>query len=165
MIPQNPYLHVVNFANGAAAEIVVNGRVIGEMGQIADKLTKGMRITHPLFAATIQLDSLISTPTTKIRFKQIPHFPATSRDVAFIADNSLEHGKIMTTILSAKLPNLESVELFDVFENEKIGKNKKSMAYSLTFRNPERTLTDKEVNAAHEKLRAKLANELSVELR
>ena len=154
-----------NFVEGNAAEIFVNGKVIGEMGQIADSLIKGMRITHPLFAATVQLDSLISTPSSKIRYKGISHFPATSRDVAFIADNSLEHGKIMKTIRSAKLPNLESVELFDVFEDEKIGKNKKSMAYSLTFRNPERTLTDKEVNSSHEKLRAKLAKELSVELR
>ncbi len=155
-----------NFANESAAEIVVNGKVIGEMGEIADRLTKGMRITHSLFAATIQLDTLISTPATKIRFKQIPQQPGTSRDVAFIADTSLEHGTIMRTILSSKLPNLESVELFDVFEDEKaIGKGKKSMAYSLKFRNSERTLTDKEVNQAHEKLRAKLAKVLNIELR
>jgi phenylalanyl-tRNA synthetase beta chain len=155
-----------NFASGTAAEIVVNGKTIGEIGQISQKLTKGMRITHPLFLAVIQLDTLISTPASKIRFKQIPHFPATSRDVAFIADNSLEHGKIMRTIRSAKLPNLETIELFDVFEDEKtIGKGKKSMAYSMTFRHPERTLTDKEVNKAHEKLRAKLAKDLNIELR
>jgi len=155
-----------NFAPGTAAEVAVNGKVIGEIGQIAERLTKGMRITHSLFVAIIQLDTLISTPESKIRFKQIPHFPATSRDVAFIADNSLEHGKIMRTIRSAKLPNLESIELFDVFEDEKaIGKGKKSMAYSMTFRHPERTLTDKEVNHAHDKLRAKLEKDLKVELR
>ena len=157
---------VANFAKGKAAEIVVNGRVIGEMGEVAKRVTKGMRITHSLFIATIQLDPLISTPAAKIRLKPIPQFPGTSRDVAFIAETSLEHGTIMKTILSAKLPNLETVELFDVFEDEKtIGKGKKSMAYSLKFRNPERTLTDKEVNQAHEKLRKRLEKQLKVELR
>ena len=69
-------------------------------------------------------------------------------------------------IAGAKLKNLEKVQLFDIYEDEKhIGPNRRSMAYTLTFRNPERTLTDKEVNKPFEKLRQRLASELKVELR
>ena len=67
--------------------------------------------------------------------------------------------------MKAHLPNLERVELFDIFEDASIGEGKKSMAYSLVFRSAERTLTDDEVNKAHEQLRQKLAKGLGVELR
>ena len=155
-----------NFALGAAAEIVVDGKIVGECGEVAPKLLKGMRLTSPLFIAVIQVDPLITGKKRKIRFSPIPQFPSTSRDVAFVADESLEHSQVMRVIRSAKLKNLEKVELFDIFKDEKtLGEGRKSMAYTLTFRAPDRTLTDKEVNAAHEKLRAKLAQTLQVELR
>ena len=63
------------------------------------------------------------------------------------------------------LKNLESVKLFDIFSDEKLGAGKKSMAYTLTFRHAERTLTDNEINGVYEKLRERLARELGVELR
>jgi phenylalanyl-tRNA synthetase beta chain len=155
-----------NFAPGTAAEIVVDGRIIGTCGEIAPKLVKGMRMTAPLFVAILQLDSLITGKKRNIRFTQIPQFPSTSRDVAFVADESLTHAEVMKVIRSAKLKNLEKVELFDVFKDEKaLGAGRQSMAYSLTFRAQDRTLTDKEVNSAHEKLRAKLAASLAIELR
>ncbi|NOY74510.1 MAG: phenylalanine--tRNA ligase subunit beta [Kiritimatiellaeota bacterium] len=155
-----------NFAPGTAAEIVVDGRVVGECGETAPNLVKGMRMTAPLFIAVIQADSLLSGKKRGVKFSQIPQFPSTSRDVAFIADESLEHAEVMKVIGKAKLKNLEKVELFDLFKDEKtLGAGRKSMAYSLTFRASDRTLTDKEVNAAHDKLRARLAETLNVELR
>jgi len=155
-----------NFVSSTATELIIENKQVAVFGEISPHLTKGMRLNTPLFAAIIQLDSILEKRATKILYKPVAQYPSTTRDVAFIADNSLEHGKIIDTISSARVKNLEKVELFDIFEDEKaIGKNKKSMAYSLTFRNSERTLTDKEVNTAHEKLRTKLANELSVELR
>lgn len=155
-----------NFTFATATEMLIDSKQVAIFGEISSALTKGMRLNTPLFVAIIQIDELIGKKTKENIYSPVPHFPSTSRDVAFIADKSLEHQTIIDTISEAKVKNLEKVELFDIFEDETtIGKNKKSMAYSLTFRNPERTLTDKEVNAAHEKLRAKLANELSVELR
>lgn len=155
-----------NFTSSTATELLVGGKPLAALGEVAPRLVKGMRLNTPLFVAIIQLSSVINKKQNNILYKPVPQYPSTARDVAFIANNSLEHGKIIETINNAKVKNLEKIELFDIFEDEKvIGKNKKSMAYSLTFRNSERTLTDKEVNVAHEKLRAKLAKELSVELR
>ena len=67
--------------------------------------------------------------------------------------------------MGLKIPNLEKVEIFDEFRDEHMGGGKKSLAYSLTFRSPDRTLTDSEVNASHEKVREKLKNELQAALR
>jgi phenylalanyl-tRNA synthetase beta chain len=154
------------FEKGVCAEINVDGKSIGFIGQVASKFTKGMRIKYPLYMAIIDADPILNRKTGKIYFEAIPQFPSTSRDVAFVADKSLEHQQVLDFIRKSNLKNLEKVELFDIFEDDKtLGEGKKSMAYSLTFRNPERTLTDKEVNTAHEKLRNRLASELNVELR
>ena len=86
--------------------------------------------------------------------------------MAFLADQSLQHQAVVDFIRGARLKNLEKVELFDIFTDEKaVGAGKKSMAYTLTFRSSERTLTDKEVNEAFDKMREKLSAELKVELR
>ena len=83
-----------------------------------------------------------------------------------MASADLSCGDIIDFIRRKKLQNLESVQLFDIFEDDSLkAKQQKSMAFSLTFRNSERTLKDEEVNAAVEKLRNALANELKVELR
>jgi phenylalanyl-tRNA synthetase beta chain len=154
------------FGKGVCAEISVDGKSIGAIGEVASAYTKGMRIKHPLFMAIIDADFILNRKSEKIFYKALSQFPATSRDVAFVADKSLEHQQVLDFIRKSNLKNLEKVELFDIFEDEKtLGENKKSMAYSLTFRNAERTLTDKEVNQAHEKLRSRLASELNVELR
>ena len=68
-------------------------------------------------------------------------------------------------IKQAKCKFLEKIEILDIYRDESIGVNKKSIAYTLTFRNPAKTLTDKEVNKAHEMIRAKLVKELPVTLR
>ncbi len=155
-----------NYAEGMAAEISLDGNIIGDCGIAADRLTKGMRIQTPLLLATIELDAVLSQPEPERRFTPVPQYPSTTRDVAFLADASLSHAEIMEVILSANIENLESAEIFDLFEDPKtFGADKKSLAYSLVFRNPNRTLNDEEVNTAHERLRQLLADKLGVTLR
>mgnify|MGYP001220268453 FL=1 len=81
--------------------------------------------------------------------------------MAFVAPAGLTHADVLEFIRKAKPADLESVRLFDIFEKD----GKTSMAYQLTFRNAERTLTDAEVNTRFDKLREKLKNDLKVELR
>ena len=154
------------FAPGFSVEVKVNGKVIGRLGKLADKYTKGLRTEYPVYMAQLDADVLIDFDPGRIFYQAIPVYPATTRDVAFIADKSLKHETVIDFIAKAKLKNLEKVQLFDIFEDDKhIGAGRRSMAYTLTFRNPERTLTDKEVNNAFDKLRNRLASELKVELR
>jgi phenylalanyl-tRNA synthetase beta chain len=102
------------------------------------------------------------------RYNEIPRFPAVTRDIALLAPLELTHEKITSSLTSAKEPLLAGAELFDVFvdpSGAKIPSDKKSLAYSLTYRSPERTLTADEVNAAHAKLKQKLVSECGVALR
>lgn len=153
------------FVKGACAELLIDGKRAGFLGEIADSLSRGMHLQTPLYIAVIQLPALLNAKEKSAYYLPISQFPATTRDVAFLAPLSMENKTVIDFIRKAHLPNLESVELFDIFADSSLGKDRKSMAYTLIFRSPERTLTDAEVNKAHEKLRAKLQKELGVELR
>ena len=121
---------------------------------------------HEVYVAVLDAERILKVRPRSAYCRPVSVFPAGSRDVAFVAEAGLEHAAVVEFIRRSGLKNLEAVELFDIFTDEKsLGAGKKSMAYSLTFRNPERTLTDAEVNQAFEKLREKLANGLKVELR
>jgi len=153
------------FVDGVCAELLIDGKRAGLLGEAVPALTKGMRLQTPLFIAVIQLDPLFAAKEKGLHYKQLSQFPPVSRDVAFVAPASLEHGAVVKFIESAGLKNLEKVELFDIFSDASLGEGKRSMAYSLTFRAQDRTLTDDEINEAHAKLREKLAKGLGVELR
>ena len=149
------------FRQGRAAEVQVEGKTVGMFGELADRLTKGWRTTYPVFAAQLDVAALLAADRGAGYYTPFSLFPATSRDVAFTAPAELTHADVLEFFRKAKLPDLESVRLFDIFEKD----GRKSMAYQLTFRNAERTLTDAEVNTRFEKLREKLKNDLKVELR
>ena len=154
------------FAPGMCAEVLIDDKTAGHIGMLNKKHTKGLRTEYPIFMAQLEASSLLDARSESELYTPISQFPSTTRDVAFLANESLEHNTVIDFIKQSKLKNLEEVKLFDIFTDEKtLGKGKKSMAYTLTFRNAERTLTDKEVNGAFEKLRTRLESQLKVELR
>ena len=153
------------FAPTCCAELVIDGKKAGVLGLATDELTKGMRLTTPLFIALIQLDAIFNASTKSEYYVPVSQFPSVSRDIAFIAPAKLRNQDVVDFIRKLHLPHLESVSIFDVFEGKAIGEGKKSLAYSLVFRSPDRTLTDDEVNVLYEKVRKNLAEGLGVELR
>ncbi len=154
------------FAAGVCACIKVDGQIIGHLGEIAAGQKEGMRTTYPVFAAELEMLPLWNAEKVSSLYVPFSMFPAVSRDVAMLVDSGVTNGAVVDFIRDAKLPYLESVELFDLFEDEKtLGAGRRSLAYRLTFRHPERTLTDQEVNGAFERLRTKLVKGLGVELR
>ncbi|MDD5729448.1 MAG: phenylalanine--tRNA ligase subunit beta, partial [Victivallales bacterium] len=156
------------FVPGQGAALLLYGKFAGHFGQLADKFTKGLRTEYPVFAAQLEVDDIFAAMAKDNTpfFIPVPQYPATTRDVAFVAPQSLEHQTVIEFIRDAKLKNLEAVKLFDIFTDDNaIGAGKKSMAYTLTFRSSERTLNDKEVNKAFEKLRERMESQLKVELR
>ena len=155
------------FRAGHACSIVIEGKTAGAFGELNKKFTSNWRTTYPVFAAQIEVAAILQAASRGVaKYKAAPQYPATSRDIAFVASAGLSCGDIIDFIRRKKLQNLESVQLFDIFEDDALkAKQQKSLAFSLTFRNSERTLKDNEVNAAVEKLRSALANELKVELR
>jgi len=101
----------------------------------------------------------------KIEYKEISKFPAVERDLALVIDSNREYAEIENAVSKAKINQLKSIKLFDIFESEKIGANKKSMAVSFTFRDDDKTLTDKEIDEMMNKIIGIYQKELGAEIR
>jgi phenylalanyl-tRNA synthetase beta chain len=116
----------------------------------------------------VSLDAWLDRTPQPERYQPVPAFPSIRRDLAVVLPKSVSQAKLEAVIHSAKAPNLESVRLFDLFRDpkgEKIGADQKSLAYALTYRAPDKTLTEKEVNDAHDLIRKKLVAELACTFR
>lgn len=154
------------FMPGHCAEVIVRGKTIGIIGEPAQNFTRSLRLRYPLYIGILQLNLILANQAGIPQLVTPSSFPPVSRDIAFTASESLTHAEVVRFLMKLNLPNLESVQLFDIFRDpQTVGKDKKSMAYSLSFRNPDRTLTDDEVNKAVEKARVEIAGQLGVELR
>jgi phenylalanyl-tRNA synthetase beta chain len=146
-------------------EISAEGQRVGIAGQLA---SSEVGLSAPVFVAEIDLPNDLETADAARKFQELQRFPSISRDIALIAPEELGHVEIVAAIRRAKEPLLASVELFDLFSGkgaEAIGHGRKSLAYSLTYLDKNRTLTSEEVNAAHDRVRARLRSDLGVELR
>jgi phenylalanyl-tRNA synthetase beta chain len=148
-----------------------------EIKQIAPAQAKKLDLRDAVFVAEIELGPLLEGGRREKTFRELPKFPAVVRDVALVVDEGVSHAEIVGTIeknraesarrggVGAANKSLESVELFDIYRGSSIPTGKKSMAYSLTFRAPDRTLVDAEVNEAHEQLKRLLQQALPCEIR
>ena len=154
------------FTAGACANVVIDGKIVGRLGEIRGALVKEIRIKNPLFLAVLDLDALLACHTTPLQYRMPPPFPAVTRDVVFAADEKLEHRQVVRTIRDAGVEFLEAIELAEIFRDETIvGAGRKSMAYTVTYRCPDRTLTDEEANRFQEKVRLQLMTQLPVQIR
>ena len=154
------------FREGCAAEIRINGRTAGAVGEVAPKFASAWRTSDKVYIAQIEMSALVGGAGRNVTFKELAQFPSTSRDVALIAPAAMENAEIVEFVRKCKLPDLESVRLFDIFVDDALkAAGSKSLAYQFTFRNRSRTLKDSEVNAVMDKLRGELASKLKLELR
>ena len=153
------------FAPGHAVEICLGRKRVGLMGAVSAALRHRYRLNTPLVVAELDLAQVTKGLGALPRLKPVPQFPASRKDIAFIAPDGLTHEAVMRAIRKAAPPELTDVRLFDIFTSKAIGAGKRSMGYSLEFRSAERTLRDAEVNAAFAKIADALRQELGVEIR
>ena len=150
--------------------VKAGGKPVGFAGQLWPTDARALDADAPVVFVEIDLAAFwkAAMPDASKKYREIPRFPATSRDIAMLAPLTLHHESIVATLAKAKEPLLAGLELFDVFTDPigaKVPADKKSLAYSLTYRSAERTLTAEEVNVAHTKLKERLKIELGVALR
>ena len=151
-----------------AMEIIVENNLIGVAGQLSSALASRIDATGAVFVAEIVADATFEGVGSAATFAEFGKFPAVKRDIAMIVPESLSHEQIYDEILRVAEPLLEHVDLFDVFtgkDAQQIGPGRKSLAYTLTYRDKNRTLTGEEVTAAHARIRERLQSELGAELR
>lgn len=153
---------------GVCADVFLHGKKIGTVGQLTPPMAREIGASAPLLAAEFDLDLWRAAATAKTSVAALAKFPGSARDIAFLAPLALPYGEVRSLIEALKEHLLESVRLFDLFtdsKGEKIPSDKKSIAISLTFRSPERTLTADEIQAAADRIKAALREKLSVDFR
>ncbi|MET1004515.1 MAG: phenylalanine--tRNA ligase subunit beta, partial [Propionibacteriaceae bacterium] len=135
---------------GRCAELSVTGQVIGFAGELHPDVCRAFGLPPRTSAAEIDLDALVALAPAGGEVVPISGYPVAKEDVALIVDRDVPAAEVETALRSGAGPLLESVRLFDVYTGEQIGADKKSLAYALRFRAPDRTLTDAEAAAARD---------------
>ncbi|MBO9130585.1 phenylalanine--tRNA ligase subunit beta [Bacillus sp. 165] len=133
---------------GRTASILLEGEEIGFVGQVHPELQKQLDIKET-YVFELSLAKLFQANIEEVQYTSIPRFPSMTRDMALVVDKAAVAGEIRSTIIEAGGELLKEVTLFDLYEGEKMEEGKKSLAFSLRYFDPERTLTDEEVTAAH----------------
>ncbi|WP_302964549.1 phenylalanine--tRNA ligase subunit beta [uncultured Adlercreutzia sp.] len=151
---------------GRAAEMLSNGAVIGWVGEVHPLVCDAFDAAAPVVAFELDMTALMRASRPARDYVDVPTFPAVAVDQAFVVAEDVPHEKLVQVMTSAGGKLLESVALFDVYrDEERVGAGKKSMAYSLTYRAADRTLTSEEVERAHAKLVDKVQKATGAEVR
>ncbi len=144
----------------------INNNIIAGAGIVKKAVLEKFGIKQPVYFAGLNW-SVISTIAAeqKNKVKDIPKYPAMQRDLAMIVSKELAWEEVKKTVEKVKLNKLQDIKLFDIFESEKLGTNKKSLAVNFTFRDEEKTLTDKEIDGWMNKIMTSLEKDLLAEIR
>jgi len=158
--PPIPFLHP-----GQSAEIQVGGQKVGYLGKIHPEISEIFELDQPVYLFEIHLDQVVPHVRTSVSFQPLPKFPAVHRDLAILVPASVKAEALETQIRSVGGAILEDVKLFDLYKGEQIPEGFVSLAYSLIYRAPEKTLTDAEVNVIHDQIIQSLEQRFGARLR
>ena len=142
------------------------GKKLYEMGIISKKLLKQFGLDNPVFYAELNWTALMKmVKKNEVVYTEVPKFPAVSRDLALLVDNSVEFAQIEQIALQTEKKLLKKVELFDVYEGDKLPVGKKSYAVNFILQDEEKTMGDKQIDAIMQKLIVNIKKQLGAELR
>ena len=151
---------------GRAAAVLAGGAELGWVGELHPLAVAAFEADAPVVAFELDVEALAKASRPARDYRDVLTFPAVSMDVAFVVDEGVAHEKLVQCMASAGGKLLEGARLFDVYrDEERVGAGKKSMAYALTYRAADRTLTSDEVDKAHERLVKKVCAATGAEVR
>ena len=143
-----------------------NGKVIAGAGEVKKAVLDKFGIKQAVFFGGLNwtvLSEMAAGQTNAV--KELPKYPSVERDLAMIVSKELQWESVEKTVQKIKLNKLQEIRLFDIFESEKLGTGKKSIAVNFTFLDEEKTLTDKEIDGWMNKIMTTLENDLQAEIR
>jgi len=140
---------------GRTADILLDGERIGFLGQLHPQEQKNLGVKDT-FVAEFNLAQVLAADIAPLQYVAVPRFPSISRDIALVVDRTTTAASLEEIITAAGGKLLKAVNVFDVYEGDHMEAGKKSIAFSLTYFDPERTLTDEDVTAVHDKVVAAL---------
>ncbi len=152
------------FDSAEAASIALGNDVIGQLGLINEEVAKSFGIRVPVYVFEMWIRELYEKSKVSVGFQPLPKFPSVTRDLAIVVDQEVPAQAIVDMLLSSNEPLLESVLVFDVYRGKKLKPGKVSIGYRLTYRAPDRNLTDEEVNKVHNRLAKKVIKKFKAAL-
>ena len=156
---------VRTFHPGRNAEVLLDDKRIGVFGEVHPEVLENYDLPYKAYLFEFDLEGLADAATFAKRFEPISIYPKVARDLAIVVDKAVLSDMPTELIYTTGGDAVDSVRLFDVYEGEQVPEGKKSLAYTITYHSATETLTDKAVNALHDKVVKRLNQELSAELR
>jgi phenylalanyl-tRNA synthetase beta chain len=153
------------FDPARAATVLVDGQEIGVVGELDPGLLVALELTPPVVGFELNLERLLDGRRRDRTFRPPSQYPPSTIDLAFVVDEDVAAGDVAETLRRAAGDVLEEVRLFDVFRSDALGAERKSLAFALRFRAPDRTLTDDEVGEIRRRCVEAAAREHRGELR
>jgi phenylalanyl-tRNA synthetase beta chain len=152
------------FHPGRCASVRIGGREVGVVGELHPATLRVFDLDGRAVAFDLDADALLSGPGER-KASELPRFPAVERDLAVVVPEEVPAGDLLATIQAAGGELLESVTAFDEYRSAQLGEGVRSVALALTFRSPERTLTDSEVDSQMASIRSRLEKDHGARLR
>lgn len=147
-----PLTDAATFHPGRAAALYANDELIGVYGEVSPQTADNYGLDHKVYLAEIDVEKILQYKDTNWKYTPLPKYPSMVRDIAVVVKDEVSAGSMEEEIKNVNPYLIESVELFDVYKGEHIEKGFKSTAFSVTYRNKERTLKEKEVENIHNKI-------------
>jgi phenylalanyl-tRNA synthetase beta chain len=157
---ENPIFHP-----GQTAVMKLKNKPAVTVGRVHPLVQKNFGIVPDAYVAVLDFDILLECQRTDKKYKQLPKYPAITRDIAMVVSDEINVRQIEDVFRKTRSNILESYELFDVYKGKQVGEGLKSVAYSLSFRAADKTLTDDEVNTVMENIISELEKKLNAKLR
>lgn len=149
-----------------AITLKLKGKELGTLGIVDKKILKKMDVGQDVFFAELDWDLIVATAAEfQLKYKEISKFPAVKRDLALLIDKNIFYKDLFEATQTLKLDLLKSVQLFDVYEGDKLPEGKKSYAMSFVLQNEEKTLSDVEIDGAMNELIRNFQEKFNAELR
>jgi phenylalanyl-tRNA synthetase beta chain len=159
------YARIPYLKRGYSAEIFSDGVYLGEVGEVSVDVLEKFDLKKPVFIFDLNFDTILSKISEVKSSKGFSRFPAVSRDLALILDNTVEVQGIIDYLKGLGEELIEYIEIFDVYEGKPIPQGKKSVAFRIIYRSPEKTLEDAEVNDLHDEISQKVLKHFKAEFR
>ena len=153
-----------NYHPGRSAYIMIGKEIVGVIGNIHPLMEKKYNVKD-VYVVELNLTTLLNLKTSKVKFVDIPMYPSVSRDIALVMDKDVATYDVCRKIIQASKPLVKETKIFDVYEGEHIGANKKSVAINLIFQDPKGTLEENTINAVMEKILESVSKEFDAVLR
>lgn len=150
---------------GRSAVISLDGISLGRIGQLHPRVAAGYKFKQPVFVAELDFGAMLNARRAEVRYQPLPKYPTVVRDLALLIDTSVPLAAIEKAVYELGIAELVGFRLFDLYAGKELPAGKHSIALSLRYRAADRTLTDEEINAMHERIVNKLTQEFSAEVR